>query len=342
MFGSAVDRGLSTIVLKVADMATALATLADRGIQATSHTILEPNGEKRIELALLPDLPDAAANLRLIQYYKTGAERHAEDFGGRQHATPLKRLDHLAAVAPDLERSCTFWDEVLGVPTVGEVISPTIVVRQLKIGDAMFELLGPATPDSPIRQRPPGLNSMCSFEVPDLDATIAHARAAGFEMADRRIGTLPGHHRGDHPRRPDQRAERPASPVRVASSPAPLSHRDGEGKPLRSAPPLPAGGGAWGWGLFKEELSYDRVRRAHRSGPYRADRLRRLQAHPHPGRPGRPRADAARPRILGRADRRLPRAEIPIIYTTPVSRADGADVVHAADRPERRDRARRR
>jgi catechol 2,3-dioxygenase-like lactoylglutathione lyase family enzyme len=191
-FGSDVDRGLSTIVLRVSDMATALAALAERGIQATSHTILEPNGEKRIELALLPDLPDAAANLRLIRYYKTGAERHAEDFGGRQHATPLKRLDHLAAVAPDLERSCTFWNDVLGVPTVGEVISPTVVVRQLKIGDAMFELLGPATPDSPIRQRPPGLNSMCSFEVPDLDATIAHATSAGFEVADRRIGTLPG------------------------------------------------------------------------------------------------------------------------------------------------------
>ena len=78
------------------------------------------------------------------------------------------------------------------MPTVGEVVSPTTVVRQLKIGDAMFELLGPATPDSPIRQRPPGLNSMCSFEVPDLDATNAHAQAAGFEVADRRIGTLPG------------------------------------------------------------------------------------------------------------------------------------------------------
>ena len=65
-------------------------------------------------------------------------------------------------------------------------------MRQLRIGDAMFELLGPATPDSPIRQRPPGLNSMFSVEVPDLDATIAHVEAAGFTVADRRIGTLPG------------------------------------------------------------------------------------------------------------------------------------------------------
>lgn len=192
LFDSAVDRGLSTIVLRVSDMATALATLAERGIQATAIPIYGANGEKRIELAILPDMPDAAASIRLIQHFQTAEERLTEDFGGKQHATPLKRLDHLAAVAPDLERSCKFWDEVLGVPTVGEVVSPTVVVRQLKIGDAMFELLGPATPDSPIRQRPPGLNSMCSFEVPDLDATIAHAQAAGFEVADRRIGTLPG------------------------------------------------------------------------------------------------------------------------------------------------------
>ena len=192
-FGDAVDRGLSTVVLRVSDMATALAALAERGIQAaSSHTILEPNGEKRIELAMLPDLPDAAASIRLIQYYKSAEERHTEDLGGRQHAFPLKRLDHLAAVAPDLDRSCRFWDEVLGVPTIGEVVSPTVIVRQLKIGDAILELLGPSTPDSPIRQRPPGLGSSCSFEVPNLAAAIAQAQAAGFTINDRRIGTLPG------------------------------------------------------------------------------------------------------------------------------------------------------
>src|SRR5919206_158865 len=85
-----------------------------------------------------------------------------------------------------------FGIELLSVPTVGEVVSPTTVVRQLRIGDAMFELLGPATPDSPIRQRPPGLNSMCSFEVDDLSAVVEQVRAAGFEVPDPRVGTLPG------------------------------------------------------------------------------------------------------------------------------------------------------
>lgn len=186
------DQGLSAIVLRVADMSSVLAALTERGIQATSTAIYDAEGRKRLDLAILPDMPDAATQVRLMQPGMSDDERLAEYLGGRSHATPLKRLDHLAAVAPDLERSCRFWDEILGVPTIGEVVSPTVVVRQLRIGDAIFELLGPATSDSPIRQRPPGLNSMCSFEVEDLDAAVAHVRAAGFAIPDPRSGTLPG------------------------------------------------------------------------------------------------------------------------------------------------------
>ena len=186
------DRGLSAIVLRVTDMTAALAALAERGIQATSRAIYDATGRKRLDLAILPDMPDAATPVRLMQPAMSDDERLAEYLGGRSHALPLKRLDHLAAGAPDLGRSCQFWDEVLGVPTVGEVVSPTTVVRQLRIGDAIFELLGPASPESPIRQRPPGLSSSCSFEVPDLAAAVAHARAAGFTVADPRVGTLPG------------------------------------------------------------------------------------------------------------------------------------------------------
>lgn len=192
-FAPVADMGLSTIVLRVTDLHATLTALGKHGIEATeSQTVMNADGSKRSELAVLPEMPDAGVRLRLIQHHQSGEEVFAEHTGGRQHATPLKRLDHLAAVAPDLERSCRFWDEVLGIPTVGEVVSPTVVVRQLRIGDAMFELLGPATPDSPIRQRPPGLNSMFSVEVPDLDATVAHVEAAGFTVADRRVGTLPG------------------------------------------------------------------------------------------------------------------------------------------------------
>ena len=186
------DRGLSAVVLRVTDMQAALAALAEHGIQATSRAIYDAAGKKRIELAILPELPDAATRIRLMQPAMSDDDRLTEYLGGSAHALPLKRLDHLAAVAPDLERSCRFWDEVLGIPTIGEVVSPTVVVRQLRIGDAIFELLGPASPESPIRQRPPGLSSTCSFEVDDLAAAVAHARSAGFTVEGPRIGVLPG------------------------------------------------------------------------------------------------------------------------------------------------------
>jgi hypothetical protein len=108
------------------------------------------------------------------------------------HAFPLRRLDHLAAVAPDLEAKMCFWAEVLGVPVAGEVTTPAMVIRQLRIGDAVLELLGPASADSPIWKRPPGLVSMASWEVADLDDAVGRARGAGFPVPDPAPGVLPG------------------------------------------------------------------------------------------------------------------------------------------------------
>jgi catechol 2,3-dioxygenase-like lactoylglutathione lyase family enzyme len=130
----------------------------------------------------------------MIQYPEDGPTRHARhtEAGLHNHAFPLKRLDHLAAIAPDLETATGFWTETLGVPVWGEVRTPAVIVRQMRIGDAIFELLGPATPESPMASRPPGLISMAAFEVPDLDAAVAQARAAGFTPTEPATGVLPG------------------------------------------------------------------------------------------------------------------------------------------------------
>jgi hypothetical protein len=58
------------------------------------------------------------------------------------------------------------------------------------MGDAVLELLGPASLESPIWKRPPGLVGMASWE--DLDAAVALARAAGFAVTDPAAGVLPG------------------------------------------------------------------------------------------------------------------------------------------------------
>ena len=108
------------------------------------------------------------------------------------HALPLIRLDHLATVTHELDQKARFWADVLGVPVAGEVATPAMLIRQLKVGDAVLELLGPTSAESPIWKRTPGLVSMASWQVQDLDSAVAHARAAGFTVTDPAVGVLPG------------------------------------------------------------------------------------------------------------------------------------------------------
>jgi catechol 2,3-dioxygenase-like lactoylglutathione lyase family enzyme len=168
-------RGLFAVGIKVDDLQSVVDRLAE-------HEILAPNNG---ESAWLLDEDRAGATL----FFSTGLYNKDFDPG---HAFPLKRLDHLAAIAYDLDKQCRFWEDVLGVPVTGEVRTPHMIIRQLRIGNAIFELLGPAGPDSPLHQRPAGLVSMAAWEVDDLPAVVEQARAAGFTVPDPAIGVLPG------------------------------------------------------------------------------------------------------------------------------------------------------
>jgi catechol 2,3-dioxygenase-like lactoylglutathione lyase family enzyme len=175
----AAGRGLFAIGLRVPDLSRAVDLLASRGIAAT--TLADDDGG----LAWLPLDDRAGTNIVLVG----PAEATRSDLPG--HTFPLRRLDHLAAVTHDLEAKTRFWDDALGVRVSGEVTTPAMVIRQLRIGDAVLELLGPASPESPLSQRPPGLVSMASWEVSDLDGAVRQARAAGFTVADPAAGPLP-------------------------------------------------------------------------------------------------------------------------------------------------------
>ena len=120
-------------------------------------------------------------------------ERLAEYLGGRSHGTPLKRLDHLAALPPT-------WSAPAASGTKSSVCRPSVRSSRQPSSCASF---GSATPCSSCSGRPRrtvrsasatvGLNSMCSFEVEDLDVAVAHVRAAaGFAVPGPRLGTLPG------------------------------------------------------------------------------------------------------------------------------------------------------
>jgi catechol 2,3-dioxygenase-like lactoylglutathione lyase family enzyme len=166
--------------LRVPDLDAALADLASRGVDA--HPIRAATGERLGTLSLLDR---AGANLVLREDGPAIA-------GAPDHPFPLRRLDHLAVVTHDLKAKCAFWSDVLGVPVSGEVRTPTLIIRQLRLGDAVLELLGAASPDSPIYQRVPGPVRMASWEVPDVDHAVALARQAGFTPSDPAPGPLPG------------------------------------------------------------------------------------------------------------------------------------------------------
>jgi catechol 2,3-dioxygenase-like lactoylglutathione lyase family enzyme len=201
---AAQQRGV--LVLGTEDLSGAVATLRQRGLEPDTGEIVSPaegqaagtatsgHGARIAQTAALNAPAEAGLDVRLIQYAAPAIERFA---GAAQRlenpsSFPLKRLDHLAAFTRDLDASTRFWTDVLGVPLHGEVRTPVIIVRQLKIGDAILELLGPASPDSPAAQRPSGLGKMAAFEVTDMGAAVAQARAAGFTLPDPGPGALPG------------------------------------------------------------------------------------------------------------------------------------------------------
>ena len=94
------------------------------------------------EMYWLPVEGLAGVNLALVQSPGPCAAEPGKN------TFPLKRLDHLAAVAPDLDEKTRFWTDVLGVPLAGEVKTPTMVVRQFRIGDAAIYSLRKSLPAS--------------------------------------------------------------------------------------------------------------------------------------------------------------------------------------------------
>lgn len=179
---AATEQGLLAVGLSVADLDAALARLASRGIAADPLEGIRPPG------AWLSLHAQAGANLLL----RTKSEPKQVESINPRPAFPLKRLDHLAIVCHDLEEKTRFWSDVLDVPVTGEVATPTMVIRQLKIGDTVLELLGPTTPESPLWKRAPGLISMASWEVGAMAEAVRFARGAGFTVPDPAAGSLPG------------------------------------------------------------------------------------------------------------------------------------------------------
>jgi catechol 2,3-dioxygenase-like lactoylglutathione lyase family enzyme len=186
-------RGLARLILGTADIAKTISEMASKGVKGEAESVSREGGAKICDTAAL-DVPGLNVTAGLIQYVEAREAMHTRRAaaGSFAHNFPLKRLDHLASAAPDIEGATRAWTDVLGVPVFGEIKGTGIIIRQMKIGDAIVELLGPDGPESRMAGRPPGLSSMCAFEVPDLDAAVKLARERGFTPSEPNKGILPG------------------------------------------------------------------------------------------------------------------------------------------------------
>jgi catechol 2,3-dioxygenase-like lactoylglutathione lyase family enzyme len=196
LYQQAMDAGLgiARLMLGSDDVVATVAALKAKGFDTAVEAVSREDGTKICDVAPLEPVAALGLTAGVVQYTQGRAEAHerrARD-GRFDHSFPLKRLDHLAAMAPRLEETTAAWREALGVAVTGEVRGPGMIIKQLKIGDATLELLGPDSPESPMASRPPGLASMCAWEVPDLDDAVALARERGFTPSDPRNGILPG------------------------------------------------------------------------------------------------------------------------------------------------------
>lgn len=97
------------------------------------------------------------------------------------------RIAHIGLAVRDLATILPFYRDVLGMPETPLDDTDGARIAGLAAGDALVELLEPATAGSPIakflEKRGPGIHHVC-FNVDDLDATLARCRAAGIKLID--------------------------------------------------------------------------------------------------------------------------------------------------------------
>ncbi len=186
--------GALRIMFAVDDLDAITGRLTSAGIAVERAEVRREDGDLICHVAVPEDTAPLACDVGFIHYAVARPAQFAarEQRGAFTHEFALCRLDHLAVIAPRLDETAAAWEKLAGVPVFGEVRGRGMLIKQLKIGDAIVELLGPDSPESPLASRPPGLISMAAFEVEDLEAAVASARARGFTLGDPAPGVLPG------------------------------------------------------------------------------------------------------------------------------------------------------
>jgi methylmalonyl-CoA/ethylmalonyl-CoA epimerase len=99
------------------------------------------------------------------------------------------KLHHVGVAVADLDQSIALYRDLLEAELVHRQRNENegLEAAFLRVGDAELELLSPLREDSPVgkfvARRGPGLHHV-AYATPDIERSLADARAAGLDLID--------------------------------------------------------------------------------------------------------------------------------------------------------------
>ena len=99
----------------------------------------------------------------------------------------IKRIDHIAILVDDLDKTVSFWRDALGIElhSVVDVPQEKSQVAFLPVGGSEVELVKPTTSDSGLakylEKRGPGMHHIC-LEVDDIEGMLAQLKEKGVQL----------------------------------------------------------------------------------------------------------------------------------------------------------------
>jgi methylmalonyl-CoA/ethylmalonyl-CoA epimerase len=99
----------------------------------------------------------------------------------------IKRIDHIAILVDDMDKTVSFWRDALGIElhSVVDVPQEKSQVAFLPVGGSEVELVKPTTDDSGLakylEKRGPGMHHIC-LEVDDIEGMLAQLKEKGVQL----------------------------------------------------------------------------------------------------------------------------------------------------------------
>jgi methylmalonyl-CoA/ethylmalonyl-CoA epimerase len=97
------------------------------------------------------------------------------------------RIDHIAVLVDDLEKTLAFWRDALGMEMshIEDVPAEKSMVAFLPLGGSEVELVKPTSDDSGLarylEKRGPGMHHIC-LEVDDIQGMLNRLKEAGVQL----------------------------------------------------------------------------------------------------------------------------------------------------------------